>query len=60
MLKFASGQLSKSDRTGSIRTGVSDGLCVVTITYPAVWTCKFEKIISGTYSIVGLNDFFIQ
>ena len=59
--KFASGQLIKSalarDRTASIMTRVSDGFCIVKITNLVVWTYKFLKIVSRTYSITGLNDF---
>ena len=37
-----------------------DGFCVIEVTNLDVWTCKFVKIITRTYSITSLNDFFIQ
>ena len=41
-------------------TLVSDGFCAVKITNLVLWTGKFVKIVSRTYSVTGLNDFFIQ
>ena len=64
ILKFASGQLNKfsvSVRPYREHHDLNiNGFCVVKVTNLDVWTCKFMKIISRTYSITSLNDFFIQ
>ena len=64
ILKFASGQLNKFSvgvRPYREHHDLSiDGFCVVKVTNLDVWTCKFVKRISRTYSITSLNDFFIQ
>ena len=38
----------------------SDGLWIIKITSLVVWTCKFEKVISKTYSNTVLTFLFIQ
>ena len=39
---------------------ISDGFCITEVTSLAVWTCKFVKMISRTYSYTGLNDFSLS
>ena len=53
--KFAFGQFSA---IASINDLNIRWLFVVKVTNQVVWTCKFVKTISRTYSITGLNDFF--
>ena len=55
--KFASEQLNKFSVSVRPYHKHHD---LVKVTNLVVWTCKFVKIISRTYSITGLNDFFIQ
>ena len=62
ILQFCTGQMNKSELAWGpgIITRVSDGLYIAKITNLAVCTCKFEKLISSTYSTTGLNVFFLR